>query len=198
MREFLMVWLLLLLPLGAWAGDFSLELNANDTVAEARLGRQWNSGSVYNVNTQVNLINHTDDYLLGSLDLSWRNTVMYTGLSLDMGFKGLWGQVEQSGEKDPDAGAVGFLIGAAYQFPESRWGIPLEAALGFCLAPDPLCFQDSDGYTEFRTSLGFHVLDQQRGTIQLGFRRFSLSFDDSVRETEKSDNALFLGYRFRF
>ena len=75
-------------------------------------------------------------------------------------------------------------------------GRPITISASFSLAPEALCFRDSNRYMEFSAALYFYVVEN--GAIGVGYRSFDARFDDPSGEVEKDDDSLFIGFRLHF
>lgn len=212
MKRLTLYLLLILLSISelAYANSYYFEINANDSVAEARTGvivdpehgpvsQSFSLGGLYN----------DDDYLLASIDWTWGNKLTGEGFKFDMGFRGLWGTIERVSEeenetnpKDRNLWAVGFLIQSAFDIPESPinyivpFGIEISGEL--CLAPSALNFSDTDNYMEIKGEIAFNILQDKMGAIYIGFRRLGIDVTDENIDTELTEDAAYIGFKIRF
>ncbi len=182
---------------------FFLEFSANDAALELAFGHVWEE-SARNFRTTFggSVLYSDDEYQFFNLFFLLGNRTLFDRFRLDIGFKGVFGTVENDDDIEGDVSAVGFSVGAAYDFPEIEafYGLPLdfEMATSFTVAPDPLCFQDLDNYREFRITGGIYVLEQKKGLVFIGYRAIDTSFDDGDDEWNELDDAFVFGYRFIF
>ncbi len=178
----------------AFASAYNIEVNANHSSLEVRLdaGQPINHGFL---TAGIGAIYDDDDYKIISGSVAMGNEVFTPGLRCDLGFKGVWGEVDED-HKDGDLLAISFLLSATYDIPETISGIPLEVSASICAAPDSLCFEDSERYIEVRTTLGFRILEN--AAILVGYRHIKIYFDDDPQDWKMSDDALFVGYKLRF
>ncbi len=98
--------------------------------------------------------------------------------------------------KEADLMAIGFLFSGKYTIPKTISPIPIDVSVGLSLAPDLLCFLNSDRYLEFRSSLDFFIVTN--GAIILGYRYIKVRLDDSHGQWEMSDGVLFVGFQIRY
>lgn len=181
----------------------SLELNGNGSVAEADLGFTWailadeKDESSASVTLNAGLLYNYDDYSIGNIGLSMSHPLS-GGLTVRYGIKGLLGQVDlEEDRKDGDLAGIGFFFSGIYDFTiESGVPFELEAYLG--LAPSATCFQDADDYFEVKSTFGFHILTEKRGTVFIGYRYLKVQFDASPDDWDISDDGVFVGVKFRF
>ncbi len=178
------------------ASAYHFEINANRSSVEAKFDvtTAIDQGSL---TTGVSTIYDEDDYKILSAGVALGDEILAPGLKCSLGFKGVLGQVEED-QQDSDVMAISFLLSAVYDIPETLSPIPIKASAGICVAPEPLCFLDSDRYLDIRTSLSFYIIEN--GAIIVGYRRLKIHFDNDnpANNWEMSDDALFVGYRLRF
>ena len=177
-----------------FAGIYDLEVNAGSSTLEARFNATLPLEQGF-LSTGIGAIYNDDDYKIADVKLTRGNEILLPELRFNLGFKGLWGNIEKD-HKDGDLMAIGFLFSGKYTIPETISLIPIDVSVGFSLAPDPVCFLDSDRYLEFRTSLGFCIV--KNGAIILGYRYIKVRFDDNHGKWEMSDKTFFVGYQLRY
>jgi hypothetical protein len=141
-------------------------------------------GAVYN--------NNSDDYKIADLKLTLGNEILLPGLRCDLGFKGLLGDVEKDHE-DGDLMAIGFLLAAAYEIPETVSLIPIELSAAICASPEPLCLLDSERYLEIGTNLSFRII--RNGAIVLGYKYIKVRIDDDSGHWNMSDDMVLIGFQ---
>jgi hypothetical protein len=177
----------------SFASTYDIAINANHSSLEARfdVSKTINQGSL---TAGISAVHDDDDYKIVSGRVTLGSEVLTPGLRCALGFKGVWGEIEDR-HKEGDLLAIPFLLSATYDIPETISGIPLEVSASICAAPDSLCFEDSERYVDVRTTIGVHILEN--AAILVGYRHLKVHFDDS-RDWKKSDDALFVGYKLRF
>jgi hypothetical protein len=92
--------------------------------------------------------------------------------------------------------ALGFLFSAAFTIPETMVPIPVDFSFNISMAPEPLCFLDSDRYMDFRASLDLGVV--KNAAVILGYRYIETRLEQDHGNWEKSDGMLFIGYQLKF
>jgi len=177
-----------------FAGIYDLEVNASRSVLEARFNATLPLEQGF-LTTGIGAIYNDDDYKIVDVKLALGGEVLLPELSFNLGFKGVLGNIEKD-YKDGDLMAIGFLFSGKYTISETISPIPIDVSVGFSLAPDPLCFSDSDRYFEVRTSLDFCIV--KNGAIILGYRYIKVGFSDDHGNWEMSDGTLFVGYQLRY
>ncbi len=177
----------------SFANTYHAEINVSESFLEAKFDATMpiEQGSL---TTGISAIYDDDDYKIVSGNIAVGNEVFTPGLRCDLGFKGVWGEVDED-HKDGDLLAISFLLSAVYDIPETVSAIPLEVSAIVCAAPDSLCFEESERYIDVRTTLGFRILEN--AAILVGYRHIKVHFDDH-RDWKMSDDVLFVGYRLRF
>jgi len=140
-------------------------------------------------------LDYSDDYLITNLNFALKDDVLVPGLILGLGLKAFFGEVEV-GPEEYDLGAVSFQVLGEYDLRGRATNLPITISASFSLAPEALCFRDSNRYMEFSAALYFYVVEN--GAIGVGYRSFNARFDDPPGEVEKDDDSLFIGFRLRF
>ncbi|UCG93551.1 MAG: hypothetical protein JSW13_03555 [Candidatus Aerophobus sp.] len=136
-----------------------------------------------------------DDYWITNLNFSLKGEVFTSGLTLGLGLKGFFGEIENR-NKDFDLRAVGFRILGAYDFKEMFYDLPMNASVSICYAPDPLSFSDTNRYQEFRLSIFLYIL--RNAAIGISYTDFEARFDDPSGEVKESDDAVLVSLRLGF
>lgn len=168
-----------------------VEINVNQAGLELEYGENRSVGYPivmnYGAGLQIN-----GDFIIGSLNMAMGNE-MTKYLTVDMGLKGLLGQVE-SGDNDGDMASIGLYTSGAYDN-RSSTGIPFEITAMICMAPNILSFIDAEEYLSFKTSLGIHIFPNKRGTLFAGLRYTEIQLDGGE---DISEARPFIGFRFRY
>jgi len=138
--------------------------------------------------------NNSDDYKIADVKFSLGNEIFVPGLRCDLGFKGLFGDVEKD-HRDGDLMAMGFLLSAAYETPRTISPIPVVVSVAVCASPEPLCFLDSERYLEIETNLSVHIIEN--GAIVLGYKYIKVRIDDDPGHWNMSDDFVFIGFQLK-
>ena len=178
----------------SFASTYSLEVNASHSALEARFGATLPLEQGF-LTTGIGAAYSDDHYKIADVKLTVRKGIFLPELKFDVGFRGVLGNVEKD-YRDGDLMAIGLLFSGQYTIPETISPIPIDISAGFSLAPDPLCFKDSDRYLAFRASLDFCIV--KNGAIILGYRYIKVRLDDNHGQWEMSDGTLFVGYQLRY
>ena len=101
---------------------------------------------------------------------------LYPGLTCELGFRGLLGNVKQ-GAREGDLGGIGFFGLAAYSLSERISPIPIEFLAALTFAPTPLSFLDLDKYWELRFGVNFYFVEQ--AAIMIDYRHYMIDMDNS-------------------
>jgi hypothetical protein len=178
----------------SYAGTHSVELNASRSSIEG--GYDYIMPVEYGfLGTGVGVLYSDDDYRIGNARFTLGNGISSAGLRFSLGFKGILGNVEEN-SKEADVMAFAFLFTGIFTIPETIVPIPVDFSLNISIAPEPLCFLDSDRYIEYRASLDFKIV--KNAAVMLGYRRIETHLEQDQLTWEKSDGSLFIGYRLRF
>ena len=178
----------------SFASIYDLEVNAGSSTLEARFNATLPLEKGF-LSTGLGAIYNDDDYKIADVKLTKGNEILLPELRFNLGFKGLWGNIEKD-YKDGDLMAIGLIFSGKYTISRSISPIPVDISAGVSLAPDPLCFLDSDSYLEFRTSLDLCIV--KNGAIILGYRYIKVRFDDDHGRWKMSDKTFFVGYQLRY
>ena len=178
----------------SFASTYHIELNASHSAIEARFGNTLALEQGV-LTTGIGAIYSDDDYKIADVKLTLGDGILLPGLKFNLGFKGILGDIEK-GNKQGDLMAIGFLFSGKYSIPEAVSPIPIDVSVGINVAPEPLCFLDSDRYWGFRTSLDFRIV--KNAAIILGYRYIEVRFDEDPGRWEMSDDTIFLGCQLSF
>ena len=178
----------------SFASIYDLEVNASHSALEARFNATLPLEQGF-LTTGMGAIYSDDDYKIADVKLALVDEILLPELRFNLGLKGVLGDIEKD-YKHGDLMAIGLLFSGKYTIPETISPIPIDISVGFSLAPDPLCFLDSNRYLEVRTSLDFCIV--KSGAIILGYRYIKVRLDDNHGQWEMSDGTLFVGYQLRY
>jgi hypothetical protein len=178
----------------SFASTYHIELNASYSAIEARFDNTLALEQGV-LTTGIGAIYSDDDYKIANVKLTLGDGMLLPGLKFNLGFKGILGDIEK-GNKQGDLMAIGFLFSGKYSIPEAVSPIPIDVSVGINVAPEPLCFLDSDRYWGFRTSLDFRIV--KNAAIILGYRNIEVRFDEDPGRWEMSDDTIFLGCQLSF
>ena len=84
---------------------------------------------------------------------------------------------------------------------EASYKLPTNAEISFYLngslyyAPEVLCLDNADGFSEFRINLDAEVIENGRVTV--GYRSFETDYDNT-RGRDKYNSSVYLGFKFAF
>jgi hypothetical protein len=136
-----------------------------------------------------------DDYRIGHLGFTVGDGMPSAGLHFNLGFKGVIGNVEKN-SNEADLMAIAFLFTGTFNIPETILPIPVDLSLKASMAPEPLCFSDSDRYMDLRASLDFRIV--KNAAIILGYRYIETRLEKDNGKWEISDGTLLIGYQLEF
>ena len=177
----------------SFASIYDLEFNTGQSTQEARFNATLPLGQNIFA-TGIGAIYNDDDYKIGYIKLALGKELL-PALRVNLGVKGLWGNIEENRIAD-DLRAIGLVLEGKYIISKDILPLPVAISADFILAPDSLCFSDSDRYVEFRTSLDFFIVED--GAIVLGYRHINVRLEDNHEMWETSDKMLFIGYQIRY
>jgi hypothetical protein len=117
------------------------------------------------------------------------------GLSFELGLKGVIGDIDEN-RRDGDLMALAFLLSAAYEIPKTVSPIPVEVSADLSVAPNALCFLDSERYLEVGTDVAFRIVEN--AAIVLGYKAIKVRIHEHHRAWTMRDDAVSLGVRLSF
>jgi hypothetical protein len=178
----------------SFAGIYELEVTASRSDLEARYCADLPLDKGI-LSTGLGAIYRNNDYWLADMKLTVGKELWAPGLRLDLGLKGVAGEVERD-QKRGDLMAVGVLVSARYRIRPTISPLPLGVSAGVSFAPESLCFSDAERYLDVRTSLDFRVAEN--GELLLGYRYIHARLEDNRGRWRISDATLFIGYRLSY
>jgi hypothetical protein len=188
------IFITLIMSTSSFASPYDLEVNASCSALEARFNATLPLDRGF-LSTGIGAIYNDDDYKIADMKLTLGDGILLPELRFQLGLKGVLGNLERD-HSDGDLMAVGLLLSVKYSIPQTISPIPIDISAGASLAPDPLCFLDSDKYLEVRTSIDFCPV--KSGAIILGYRYIEVRLDDDNGHWDMSDSTLFVGYQLRY
>jgi hypothetical protein len=178
----------------SYAGTNLIELNVSQSMIEGRYEHKIPREYGF-LTGGIGALYSEDDYRIGQAKFTLGDGISSAGLAFNLGFKGVVGIVEKNSE-EADLMALSFLFAGIFTIPETLSPIPVDFSLNVAIAPEPLCFLDSDRYMDFRVSLDFKII--KNAAVILGYRYIETRVEQDPGNWEMSDGTLFIGYQLRF
>lgn len=178
------------------------EVNANDSLAEGRLSLTM-PFLPEDVTMGINGVISADDFFTISIDGVYANRFLTDALTLGVGFRGIFGNMDKDDNVDANITAAGFMGTLIWDVPDievyyDRY-LDIELAAELCVSPSPLTFGDTDRYLEGRFYTALNLSQDKRSSVMLGYRYLNLDFNtDENGEWSRTDEGFYFGYRFRF
>ncbi|MFW6146828.1 MAG: YfaZ family outer membrane protein [Thermodesulfobacteriota bacterium] len=189
-----LMFVFLLLTGVCYAGTNLIELNVSQSTIQA--GYEHKMPVEYGFLTGgIGAQYSEDDYKIGELKFALGNVMSSAGLAFNLGFKGVLGNVEK-GSEEADVMALCFLFEGTVTVPETLLPIPVDLSLDAAMAPDPLCFLDSDRYLDLKASLDFRII--RNAAVLIGYRYVETRVEQGSDNWEMSDGTIFIGYQLKF
>ncbi len=182
-----------ILPGASLAEDLSVEIDANSEDIDLKISREFPFYDNY-METGFGLY-YSEDYVISNLNLALKGEISIPGLSLGLGFKGLLGEVEIQ-NRDFDLMGVSFFVLGEYDFRDRFFDLPVNVSMSISMAPEPLCFSDTDRYLEFYSAIYLYIV--KNGAIGIVYRSFEARFEGPSGEMKESDDAVLLGMKLSF
>jgi hypothetical protein len=178
----------------SFAGTHLIELNASRSTIEG--GYDHKMPVEYGFLTAgIGALYSEDDYRIAHAKFTLGDGISSAGLRFNLGFKGVLGNVEKD-KREADLMAIGFLFSGTFAIPETILPLPVDFSLKLSIAPEPLCFLDSNRYMDFRVSLDFRIV--KNAAIILGYRYIEIRLEQDQGNWETEDGTLFVGYQLKF
>lgn len=142
---------------------------------------------------------YTDDddteYTIGSLDLTVGSDIMVPGLNCEVGLRGIYGTADEDDDSG-DIGAVAFTGSAGYLFPSDMIPIPVEVFGAVTWAPEPLAFEDTEMYLEFKIGVGVHIM--RNASIVASYTNYHIDMTSGPGDWTLDDDPFQIGLSMRF
>ncbi len=183
------------IPTSLWAQNSSIELNINTSDIE------FKAETALGISDEPNLylggdILYTDDYKFIKGICLLKDHALTDGLRLGLGFNGIFGENEIS-HYDYNIAAIGFTLFGEFDLRKAVTDkVPLSFSITASISPDPLCFSDTERYSDINFSTYFYVLDN--AAIVAGYRNLSMRFEKNGHTLKSSDDTLFFGVKLTF
>lgn len=199
MKKAIITALLILLPLSgvSYARSYRLELTAGGSSLYAGFDAKYYVNRGYLKTGLSGIYSDPDNskYGIGNVKLAVGSETLSPGLQCDLGFKGLFGNVEK-GDRKGDIGAIGFLGALYYTLPERISPIPIELSTELSGAPGPLSFVDLDNYFDFKAGIGFFIVES--AAITLSYRHYTINVDKNDDTWSVNDDTFMIGLTLQF
>ena len=183
-----------LLPVMGQAANTDLEINVNSSDVEVDLESNFLPYETP-ILFGVGVISSDEDYWISNVRMAVIDEVFVPALNLGLGFKVAVGQADILGVKY-DLTALCFQLLGRYDF-RKRVGskLPISVSASFSMAPGVLSFSDSERYTEFKSSISFHI--NKNAAVFVGYRREDARFKNAVA-IDLDDDDIFFGFKLSF
>lgn len=169
----------------------TLGANANDVEGKVETQFQYHDSTIgAGIGGQL----MADNYSFFNINVDIRDQLFIPPLTLGLGFKGVVGGAEKYGT-DFDLGAVAFNVFGEYDFRAVYANLPITVGASVALAPKPLCFRDTEKYSELCGNVSFYIV--KNAAIFVAYKKISSEFDDAGK-TSVADDALYLGFKIGY
>ena len=183
------------IPASLWAQNSSIELNINTSDIEFKVETALGISDQPNMYLGGDIL-YSDDYKLIKGICLLKDHALIDGLRLGLGFNGVFGESEIS-NYDYNLSAIGFTFFGEFNLEKvTTNNIPLSFSVTASLSPDPLCFSDTERYSDINISAYFYVLDN--AAIIAGYRNLNMRFEKNSHTTKSSDDTVFFGVKLTF
>jgi hypothetical protein len=171
----------------------TIEINANSEDVEGKIetSRQLDEATLI---AGIGAVYIEDSFTFLKLNFGLQDNLFSPALTLGLGFNLMVGEGEKNTE-DYDLGAVSFSIFGAYDLREITT-IPATFSASLSMAPDPLCFMDTEEYLEFNAGVSFYIV--KSSSVYLGYKKIKADFDGAFDTVKQSDDSVFFGFKLTF
>jgi hypothetical protein len=190
----LVICMVLSLSSVSYAGTNLIELDVGQSMIAGRYEHKMPTEHGF-LTGGVGALYNDDEYSIGEAKFTLGDGISSAGLAFNLGFKGVIGIVEENSQ-EADLMAVSFLFGGTFTIPETVLPIPVDFSFNLALAPEPLCFLESERYTDFRLSFDFKII--KNAAVILGYRHIETRVEEEAGNWKMSDGTLFIGYQLKF
>jgi YfaZ precursor len=180
-----------------WAEGYEAGLAVGNTSIDAGLHYQrdmangfWKAGG-----SALYTDDDNTDYKWVELDFTVGSNALQTGLSCEVGLKGIVGQAEDVGLSG-DVGALAFSTQASYLIPARAIPVPLEVFGGISYAPEILSFKDTQSYLAYHLGIGVRIVPN--ASIILKYVNYDVDMESGRRQWDLDDSVIRLGLVMRF
>ncbi|RJP86106.1 MAG: hypothetical protein C4518_14785 [Desulfobacteraceae bacterium] len=176
------------------AVDYGFKLVANQSAIESEFEAvipSFNS----TITAGAGGVYQSDDYKIGYAKALLGNDIFIRGLKGGLGLKGAVGEAEKGYRKD-DIGNLGFTGAISYDLSKELGNdFPVTLMSSLFVSPEPLCFEDTDGFFEFLAEADWKVLEQ--AAVVVSYRYINIEFDH-YSDWKKIDSTGYLGLKLFF
>jgi hypothetical protein len=177
----------------AVAANTSIGVNVGSSEAEGWVDTQLDP---YNTPLTIGagFLYSDDDYWIANGHIAVMDEVFVPGLSLGLGFRGVFGEVEIY-RRDYEVGAFCLQFLGEYDFRKNATRLPIGISASISGAPEIMSFRDTERYIEFATTFNFYI--NNWATAFAGYRKIDIKFDAPV-DRDWDDDAIFAGIKLSF
>lgn len=183
------------------ANASEVEVNVDANTAEIIVGTSNSLPFGNNLNLAAGGIYNDEDFAFFHAKAAISDTFLEDYLMVEMGFKGVLGKTERANpDEEAGLGAIGFYLGGDYllsSFELLRIPFDPEIGVSITIAPEPLCFDDTNRFSEFKAYLGVGIMNNRMGKIIIGYRAIDARVEE-YETWETSYTGMYFGYRFLF
>jgi hypothetical protein len=171
----------------------TIEINANSKDVEGKIEASSQLDETILV-AGIGAVYIEDSFTFLKLNFGLQDNLFSPALTLGLGFNVVAGEGEKDTE-DYDLGAAGFSIFGAYDLREITT-IPVIFSASLSMAPDPLCFMDTEKYMEFNAGVSFYIV--KSSSVYIGYKKIKADFEENSDTVKQSDDSVFFGFRLTF
>ncbi len=180
-----------------YANDVQLSLFAGDNLVDASVGVRsplsladfiYGGGVSYRKDGDLK-------YTFGEAYLGVGNNFT-PGLQFDTGFKGVYGQTEESPINEATVGGLGFFLATNFSFVDWLVPLPISLRVSGTYVPEVLAFADLKEMIVFKGGIGFHIFDA--AILEAGYRYTQMDMVEAPEDWTLEDSAVYFGLSLQF
>ena len=198
MRKILLFLLMFELTMVGWcvAGEYEVGLTVGEHSINGGLQYKKHTMNGYWKTGGAALYVDKDnaEYQWLDLDFVVGSETLLPGMGVEVGFKGLLGEVEKF--RSGDVGAIGFTGRVSYTFFREMTFVPIEIYGGFTYAPEVLSFLDTENVFNYKLGVAVYVVEN--AAIVTEYNAYDIDMNSGGGDWEFSDNEFRFGLKLRF
>ncbi len=191
---FAVILIFVLFPVMSQAANTDLEINVNSSDVEVDIESNFLPYETP-ILFGAGVISSDDNYWISNVRIAVMDEVFVPALNLGLGFKVAYGKADIL-DVEYDLTALCFQFLGRYDFRKRVASkLPISASASFSVAPGVLSFSNSERYTEFKSTVSFHI--NKSAAVFVGYRREEVRFKNTI-EIDLDDDDVFFGFKLSF
>ena len=191
---FAVILIFVLFPVMSQAANTDLEINVNSSDVEVDIESNFLPYETP-ILFGVGVMSSDNNYWISNVRIAVIDEVFVPALNLGLGLKIAVGKADIL-NVEYDLTALCFQFLGRYDFRKRVASkLPISASASFSVAPGVLSFSNSERYTEFKSTVSFHI--KKSAAVFFGYRREEARFKNTI-EIDLDDDGVFFGFKLSF